>query len=106
MNKYVSFFALVACICATGFTPAEASFISTSNQIENTLDNTVGVHYTVEILALDRNDQRTFFSGRYKSFNQAYLAYQGFLFDLPEDATLIYAKITDSDGRTVVSTGD
>ena len=42
-------------------------------------------------------------AGNYPSLNQAYLAYQGFSFELPEGSNVIYATITDSNGTVIFS---
>ena len=72
----------------------------------STLNDAVRVNYSVSVLAIHPDGNRAFFSGNYPSLNQAYLAYQGFSFELPDGSTVIYANITDSEGNVVFSTGN
>ena len=102
MNKFFSLLALAA----VAFTaPLQAATVQTNltDATEVTTDNFAAKGYTVEVLAVHRDGNRAFFSGRYKTLHQAQMAYQTFVFELPDGATVIYARITDSRGRIIHS---
>jgi len=106
MNKYITLLALVACTYCANANAVQAATVQTDAHLTQSMDNLVGNSYTVEILTLDSKGNRSYFSGQYKNLTQAHMAYQGYLFELPEDATLIYARIIDGNGRVIQSLGN
>gem|GEM_PF-2344268 len=104
MNKFTSTLfaaAFVIFSCA----PALANTTSTEANTDHSivLNDVVKTTYNVNVLAVHPDGNRAFFNGNYPSLNQAYLAYQGFSFELPESSTVIYANITDSNGMVIFS---
>ncbi len=104
MNKFTSSL-FAAAFVLFSISPALANTHSAQVNSDHAtaLNDAVKVTYTVNVLAVHPDGNRAFFSGNYPSLNQAYLAYQGFSFELPENATVIYANITDSRGNVIFS---
>ena len=105
MNK---FFSLLA--AAFVFTTASASATTTPLAHDNTsdvvtLDNATQVSYTVTVLALDDQGNRAFNSSKHRNLTQAHMAYQAFVFELPDGSEVVQAEIVDSDGEVILSIG-
>ena len=104
MNK---FFSLLA--AAFVFTAASAS-VTTTLAHDNTsdvvtLDNATQVSYTVTVLALDDKGNRAFHASKHRNLTQAHMAYQAFVFELPDGSEVVRAEIVDSNGRVILSIG-
>jgi hypothetical protein len=104
MNKFTSAL-FAAAFVLFSFAPALANTASTEANTDHSivLNDVVKTAYNVNVLAVHPDGNRAFFNGNYPSLNQAYLAYQGFSFELPESSTVIYANITDSNGTVIFS---
>ena len=105
MNK---FFSLLA--AAFVFTTASASATTTPLAHDNTsdvvtLDNATQVTYAVTVLALDDKGNRAFHASKHRNLTQAHMAYQAFVFELPDGSEVVRAEIVDSNGRVILSIG-
>ena len=107
MNKFTSpLFA--AAFALFSFAPALAAPHSTEadTQVSITFNDDVRTTYSLSVLAVHADGNRAYMGGDYTSLSQAHMAYQAFSFELPEDATVIYATITDSNGNVIFSLND
>lgn len=104
MNKFTSSL-FAAAFVLFSISPALANTHSPQSNSDHAtaLVDVVKTTYSVNVLAVHPDGNRAFFSGNYTSLNQAYLAYQGFSFELPEGSNVIYATITDSNGTVIFS---
>ncbi|MDC0599864.1 hypothetical protein OAO65_00970 [Flavobacteriales bacterium] len=104
MNKFTSsLFAAAFVLFSISPTLANTHSTQSNSDHATALVDAVKTTYGVNVLAVHPDGNRAFFTGNYASLNQAYLAYQGFSFELPEGSNVIYATITDSNGTVIFS---